>query len=533
MARSRKYLLLVVGFSVLAFGLAVCISLLVKKTNREAVLSRLPDIPALAEKAEVLRQKLIDSDQIARRTVWEGKPYEQFGRKAGELGRLYQANHFYDQAIPCYRLAIELDPEEPLWSYLLASVYQQRGQNESVRVLLERMLNLAPDYSPALLKLADSYFKTGNKDQAKAYYSLRLTLLPGDPYVLLGLARIALAKSQWDEAQGYLERAIESDPGFGDAHRLLSTVHKHFCRTREAQESLEAAGRCTRFRPAPDPWVDALEELCYDTEQLLVLGAKAITELKIKKALDKYFHRAMKLDPRNPKVHLAVGKARLMVGQLGLARDSFRNTLDLDPENGEAHFYLGLIMRNKGKLFAAENMFLRALEFQSNNPNVYNNLGLCLMEQHKYEGAIKYFRQALEIYPEHLEALYNLGLALWASGDSVAAVKQYKRVLQIKPDWTTPANSLAWILATDVNESIRNGDEAVHWARLACKGEGRENPEYLDTVAAAYAEAGNFEQAVQTAQRALSLARAGGDISLIKDLEYRLHLYRSGKAFRE
>jgi tetratricopeptide (TPR) repeat protein len=533
MARSRIHLLLVVGVSVLALGIAMGISLLVKRTNREAFLSRLPDMPALAKNAEVLRQKLIDADQITRRTVREGKPYKQFGRKAGELGRFYQANHFYDQAIPCYRLAIELDHEEPLWSYLLASVYQQRGQNESVRVLLERTLKLAPDYSPALLKLADSFFKTGKKDQAKGSYSLRLALLPGDPYALLGLARIALAKSQWDEAQGYLERAIESDPGFGDAHRLLSTVHEHFFRNRKAQESLKAAGRCTRFVPAADPWVDALEDLCYDTEQLLVLGEKAIAERKIKKALDKYFHRAMELDPRNLKVHLAVGKAWLMLSQLEPARHSFRNTLDLDPENGEAHFYLGLIMRNEGKLFAAENMFLRALEFESNNPNVYNNLGLCILEQHKYEEAIKYFRQALEIYPEHLEALYNLGVALWASGNSMPAVKQYKRVLQTKPDWRTPANSLAWILATDIIESMRNGDEAVHWALLACKGEGWENPEYLDTLAAAYAEAGRFDQAVQTAQRALGLARAKGDTILTKDLEYRLRLYGSGKAFHE
>jgi tetratricopeptide (TPR) repeat protein len=124
-------------------------------------------------------------------------------------------------------------------------------------------------------------------------------------------------------------------------------------------------------------------------------------------------------------------------------------------------------------------------------------------------------------------------MSLWGLGKTEEGIGQYYHVLQLKPKWAKAANSLAWILATDRNADIRNGGEAVEWAMVACKGEGRKNPEYLDTLAAAYAEAGRFEQAVQTAQECLDLARLVGNTRLAQDVERRLQLYRTGKAFHE
>ena len=141
--------------------------------------------------------------------------------------------------------------------------------------------------------------------------------------------------------------------------------------------------------------------------------------------------------------------------------------------------------------------------------------------------------KALEIYPEHLNARYNLGLALWSLGKIEPAVQEYRNVLSIKPDWATAANSLAWILATDKRVEIRNGTEAILWAQVACQGAGRENPEYLDTLAAAYAEAGRFEEAIRTARESLTLARSTGDTDLAEELEKRLQLYEAQKAFTE
>jgi len=205
----------------------------------------------------------------------------------------------------------------------------------------------------------------------------------------------------------------------------------------------------------------------------------------------------------------------------------------LDPKSDEAYFQLGVILRREGKLNEAKQMFLRALDFHPDNPNVHNNLGVTLLEQRKFREAVEALNKALEIYPEHINARYNLGLALWSLGKTEPAVQEYRKILSVKPNWAIPANSIAWILATDRNKKLRNGDESVQWALIACKNDGGKNPEYLDTLAAAYAEAGRFEEAVRTARKSLNLARSAGDADLAEEVEKRLQLYKAKKAFIE
>ncbi len=116
-------------------------------------------------------------------------------------------------------------------------------------------------------------------------------------------------------------------------------------------------------------------------------------------------------------------------------------------------------------------MMLKALAYQPSNANVLNNLGVILLEQGRYPEATLSFEKTLDIYPEHINARYNLGMSLWASGNSKAAVAQYRQVLEMKPDWRMAANSLAWILATDRDEDVRNGDAALKWAQIAVQGQ--------------------------------------------------------------
>ena len=502
------------------------------KARRDTILDRLPKLNNLSFNTETLKRKVARADDALRQTLDSGNPERAFGRKAGQLGKLYQANHFYDQAVPCYQLAMEFDKENPRWTHYLAFVKQEKGENESIQNLLETTIALAPRYAPAILKLADSHFKTRKTREAKTYYKRRLDLLPGDPYALLGLARISLDASQWKMAQAYLEEAIKANPEFGPAHRLIASVHDHFGRQDDMKQSLDRAAQYTRFRPAPDPWIDSLNDLCYDVEQLMVLGSKAIIELDIEKASG-FLGRAKDLDPKNPQVHLALGRLSFMVGQRKEARGFFKKAIDLDPRSDEAYFQIGVIFRREGKLEEAKKMFLKALDFHPDNPNVHNNMGVTLLEQQEFGEAVKALNKALEIYPEHINARYNLGLALWSLGKTKPAVQEYRKTLSVKPNWATAANSLAWILATDRNNEIRNGMEAVHWARVACKGEGSKNPEYLDTLGAAYAEAGRFQEAVRTARESLAFARSAGDDDLVEEVEKRLQLYEAEKAFTE
>jgi HemY protein len=529
----KRNILSIAAFFALASLSAVGLFEVLSQARMNTVLALLPDVPPLNRRNQVLRDRISDADKTLREKLAKDGVDQIFGHAVGDMGRLYQANQFYDQALSCYRLALDYDRQSAQWYYLSASIHQQRGETASMIGFLEQTLRLSANYSPAVLKLADTYFKTGDRIKAKVYYEQRLDLEDGDPYALMGLARIAMERNQWDAAEMHLQKAVRSNMEFGDAHRLLAEVYEHNGRFEEMEISLARAADCIRFRPATDPWIDELEDLCYDPEQLLVLGSMALTELDMETALGKHFSRALKIDPDNPMVHLAVGKAWFMAGDWSKAYKYLKQTIALDSDSGEAYFHLGLIHQHSGDLTTAEAMMLKALVYQPNNANVLNNLGVIQLEQSRYLEAAESFEKALDIYPEHVNASYNLGMALWASGRSPAAIVQLRKVLDIKPDWPMAANTLAWILATDQHENIRNGEDAVKWAHVALRGENRNNPEYLDTLAAAYAENGKFEDAESTIQQALIILGGYGDTTLRQAMEERLQFYRSGRPYRE
>jgi HemY protein len=528
-----RRLLPIVCFFVLTGLTVLGTTEILSRARMKELFIRLPEVPPLSRRSPALKEKIASEDAQVRLRLAEKGTSAHFAQAVGGLGQLYHANQFYDQALSCYRLALDFDPKSAMWLYLSAAIHQQRGETASMIGFLEQTLNLSGGYAPAVLKLADTFFKAGDIPKAGAYYERRLALAPGDPYALMGLARIALDSGQWDVAEARLQKAISANPQFGDAHRLMAQVHEHKGRRAEMQTSLDRAADCTRFRPAPDPWIDGLEELCYDPEQLLVLGSMALAQEDIPTAVNKHFSRALKIDPDNPSVHLALGQAWLLAGEWARARQYLSRALELNPASDQAYFQLGLILQNQNFLPEAEAMMKKALVYQPNNANVLNNLGVILLGQGRFDEAMVSFKKALDVYPEHINARYNLGLALGASGKGRDAVMQYLKVLELKPDWPLAAKSLAWILATDKDNALRNGSEALKWARVAFQGKYQADPEVLDTLAAAFAEDRQFAEAVHAALKALELAEAVGDKELIESISERLRLYKAGRPYRQ
>ena len=393
---------------VIAAAIAVTGSFIfVNYSKDKAVLKRLPKIPELADKKEVLKQKLTDADKEVHESFDAKGAGKSFGSKAGQLGKIYHANNFYDHAMQCYEIAKEFDPENPRWPYYLAFIYQTTGENQSIIPLLEKTLELAPDYSPCVLKLADIHFKTADLEKAKAGYHKCLELSPGDQYALLALARIAIEALQWETAQEYLEQAIKTDPYFVPAHRQLATVHEHFGRIEEKQKSLDKAKG--RFMPAMDPWIDEIQFLCYDADQLLVLGDKARHKNDMDTA-HKLYQRALDLDPYNLNTYLSIGKMLVAMDRRKDAEEFFDRVITLDPQHAVAYSELGMVFLREydTKTKEAEQMLLKALEFGHENANVYYNLGEIRFRQADFKKAIEYYKRAFDINPRLPEKEGNL-----------------------------------------------------------------------------------------------------------------------------
>jgi Tfp pilus assembly protein PilF len=160
-------------------------------------------------------------------------------------------------------------------------------------------------------------------------------------------------------------------------------------------------------------------------------------------------------------------------------------------------------------------------------------LGLAYARQGKYEQAVKNYKQALSIDPNYLDAHVNLASALTRVGDLAQAIKHYNEALRLSPDYIDVINNLAWILATAEDAKIRNPAEAVNLAEHACELTKYEQPSLLDTLAAAYAAGGRFSQAIETAEKAIDLAKKVSRDELAEEIQNRLQLYKSGQPYRD
>ena len=113
------------------------------------------------------------------------------------------------------------------------------------------------------------------------------------------------------------------------------------------------------------------------------------------------------------------------------------------------------------------------------------------------------------------------------------AAHHFREALRLKPDWADAMNTLARLLATKSDETLRNGAEAVRWAERACQLSKRQRPAMLDTLAAAYAEAGRFDEAVSTTDGTRALALSTHDAAAAETAAQRLELYKARRPYRD
>jgi Flp pilus assembly protein TadD len=129
------------------------------------------------------------------------------------------------------------------------------------------------------------------------------------------------------------------------------------------------------------------------------------------------------------------------------------------------------------------------------------------------------------------EARSQLATLLYQSGKFGEAVAEYRQSVASKPDQPEALSNLAWLLATSPDSTVRNGSDAVRFAEQACRLTGYRQAQMAGALAAAYAEAGRFTEAVAATQKAIELARAGGDARFAAVNEQLLKLYAAGKPY--
>jgi tetratricopeptide (TPR) repeat protein len=192
-----------------------------------------------------------------------------------------------------------------------------------------------------------------------------------------------------------------------------------------------------------------------------------------------------------------------------------------------------MILRGQNQLKQAAASFRLAVKLAPEDGASFRNLGEVLTQLGNLEEAIQYFARAVKIDPDDADTHYNLAVALTGLGQHRQAVHHYGQVLRVRPGWPPAANNLAWILSTHPDPNIRDGARALPLAEEACQKVHFRDPTGLDTLAAAQAEASQFDAAIRTSQRAIEIARSQGNQSLVDKLSRRLRLYQAKQAYRD
>ena len=253
--------------------------------------------------------------------------------------------------------------------------------------------------------------------------------------------------------------------------------------------------------------------------------------------------------------------------QLGHWKDSeaiFTRALQLNDRNYVAHYDLALALIDKDRPAEAQPHAERATHLDRRSVEAVGVLGLTLEMQTNLVGAITNYRRAVEMDPHSSGWRRHLGLALLRSGQLAAAREEllrvpapgldvhaslgdiyvaeknaalarqhYENALKLAPRSAPVLNNLAWLLATHPDSALRDGAEAVRLAELACQETGFNKPVYIGTLAAAYAEAGRFDDAITTAKRARDLALQQDQPDLAARNGELLSLYEQKRAFHE
>ena len=219
-------------------------------------------------------------------------------------------------------------------------------------------------------------------------------------------------------------------------------------------------------------------------------------------------------------------------GDYAVAAADFAKLQTLQPGNARLHLKLGQRLLSKELVREALVHLNLAAEHLPRDVNLLMNIALRETQLRRYDQAIARFRQLLKLQPANATAHLRLGGVLFASGDASAAVRHFREAHRLQSN-SKSANNLAWILATHSDANIRDGAEAVQLAEPACQDDGFQDPEKLDTLAASYAEAGRFGDAVRTVRQAISLAENRDMAELASQMRGRLRLYESDRPYRE
>jgi tetratricopeptide (TPR) repeat protein len=379
-------------------------------------------------------------------------------------------------------------------------------------------------------------------------HTLRVTKSNALAHNNLGLA--LQERGRTEEAIRHYREALRIDPATYDAHGNLGIAMVEQGRREEGMKHYQEA---LRINPASarahnnlgNEWM-ALGEtgkaIAHYEEALRINPEQAATHSNLGNALMAegrheeavaHYQESIRIDPGFARAHNNLGLALVQQGKRDEAIALFREALRLEPDYADGHYNLGLVWAGQGRLEEARHHYRQAVRIDPRYTRAHYELGVVSLRQGRKDEAIDHFRRVLALDAEDPLAHRDLAMVLAEEGKHEEAIDHYREAIRLRPNDPSSYNNLAWIRATHPDPKLRKGVEAVRLAQKACQLWGRGEVDLLDTLAAAFAEAGRFSEALATLEEAISLATSAGLKEKTEELERRLQGYRAGHPYRQ
>jgi tetratricopeptide (TPR) repeat protein len=389
----------------------------------------------------------------------------------------------------------------------------------------------------------------GNRARAAAAATKALELL-GDDQLQKAQANLVLASLDDDPEKQlrFLDAAVELSPRDADVRRARGL---HLLMQDEYEKAREDLAVAVEEEPEDPSLLEALGMACMMSEQM--------------DDARKAFDRAIELDPEAAGPLLQRARVYAVGGDQDKALADIDRAIDLAPRDQAARLLRARIQQQAGNTEAALADIEAVLEQDADMPAALELKGLIAAEREDYPEAIRCFRKLVAKNPDDAVVLSQLGTLFLAAkqpreairrftkaleidadnfpsrrgrsdaeisiGDHVAAIADLEKAYALKPDDTGILNNLAWLLATSPNDDIRDADRAIELATKACEATEWKEPHIVSTLAAGYAEKGDFETARKYSQQAVDDEELADEVK--DQLRGELASYEAGKPWRE
>ncbi len=463
------------------------------------------------------------------------------------LGVALRAKGDLDGAVAAYREAIRLNPEDAHAHRSLGLALTDKGDRDGALAAFKEAVRADPHYVNGHDSLGTALRSRGDLDGAVAALKEAIRLDPGHAVSHNNLGNALQAKGDSNGALACFREATRLDPQLADAHTNLGLVLQAkgdrdgaLAAFKEAVRADPKLGRAhnslafaLRSRGDLDGAVAALKEAIRAEPKYagahynlgLVLQEKGDADGAIG-----CFREAIRANAKYADAHLSLGAVLCDVKRdYDGAITAFREAIRLAPKYANAHYNLGVALWGKGDRDGAIASFREATRLAPRHAFARCELGLALQEKGDTDGAVASLKKAVRLAPKYAQAHNGLGAALRAKGDADGAAACFREAVRLDPKYANAHNNLALLLATGPDR-VRDGKRAVEHATRACELTGWKEPGCIAALAAAHAEAGHFDRAVEYQKKALSFPDY--ERQLGKAGQERLQLYAGKKPYR-